>query len=143
MTSSDSPWSFRQHLLDRIDRSGLSDYRLSLLASGHLNTVRHLRQGHQPRLHTIEALCRALGLRLQMVPLDEPVPEPDGAPAIERQPEWARQLRKEIRQNLLDVPGRDRKGRVCDRTDCPGTTGKREHSGIAGRQALRKGGTGQ
>ena len=97
---SDSNAGFRQHLLDLVDRSGLSDCRLSLLATGSTKTVRRLRRGSMPRLDTLEALCRALGVRLRLAPLDE-----DGQPP-ESSPQWCRQLRKEIRHDIAEILGR-------------------------------------
>ena len=102
---SDSNMGFRQHLLDLIDRSRLSDRRLSLLANGTPETVRRIRQGGMPRLHTLEALCHALGVRLQVVPLDEGGHPSESASAIERPPEWFRQLREEIRQDIAEIFG--------------------------------------
>ena len=43
MTASDSNRGFRQRLLDLIDRSGVSDRRLSMLATGSIDTVRNMR----------------------------------------------------------------------------------------------------
>ena len=63
--------SLRQRLLELIDRSGVSDYRLSMLATGSTDTVRNMRRGSTPRLDSLEALCLVLGFRLEMVPLDE------------------------------------------------------------------------
>ena len=48
MAVSDSNGSFRQCLLDLIDRSGVSDRRLSLLPSGNPDTVRNMRRGSPP-----------------------------------------------------------------------------------------------
>ena len=106
MTTSDSRMGFRQRLLALIDRSGVSDRRLSLLATGSTDAVRHMRGGSWPRLDTLEALCRVLGVRLEIVPLDEPGQAPDGAPAIERRPEWSRRLREEIRRDLIEILSR-------------------------------------
>ena len=103
MSASDSNMSFRQRLLELIDSSGVSDRRLSLLATGSADTVRNLRRGSSPRLDSLEALCRVLGIRLEMAPLDEPAQPPEGTPAVEKRPEWSRRLRKEIRQDLVEV----------------------------------------
>lgn len=100
---SDSNAGFRQHLLDLIDRSGLSDCRLSLLATGSAKTVRRLRRGSMPRLDTLEALCQALGVRIQVEPLDE------GAQPPESSPQWSRQLRKDIRRDIAEIFVRTRK----------------------------------
>ena len=102
--------SLRQRLLELIDRSSVSDRRLSLLATGTTDTVRNMRRGATPQLDSIEALCRVLGFRLQMAPLDEPAQPPKGASAVERRPEWSRQLREEIRQDLAEVLARSGKG---------------------------------
>ena len=90
--ASDSNRGFRQRLLDLIDRSGVSDRRLSMLATGSTDTVRNMRRGSSPRLASVEVLCRVLGFRLEMVPLDELGQPP------EKRPEWSRRLREEIRK---------------------------------------------
>lgn len=100
---SDSNAGFRQHLLDLVDRSGLSDCRLSLLATGSTKTVRRLRRGSMPRLDTLEALCRALGVRIRVAPLDE------GGQPPETPPLWSRQFRKDIRRDIAEIFGRTRK----------------------------------
>ncbi len=110
MNASDSNLGFRQRLLDVIDRSGVSARRLSLLATGSADTVRNMRRGSSPRLDTLEVLCRALGFRLEMVPLDEPAEPPEGPPAVEKRPEWSRRLREEIRQDLVELLARAGKG---------------------------------
>ena len=97
--------SFRHHLLDLIDRSGVSDRKISLLATGSTNAVREIRRGTTPRLDTLEALCRVLGVRLKTVPLDEPGPASDGACTAERQPIWTRRLREEIRRDFVEILG--------------------------------------
>ena len=101
MTTSDAHMSFRQRLLDLIDRTGVSDREISRIATGSTNAVRNMRRGAYPRLDTLEAVCHALGFRLEMVPLDEL----GAAPAIEKQPEWARRLREEIRRDLVEILG--------------------------------------
>ena len=108
MAVSDSNMGFRQRLLDLIDCSGVSDRRLSLLATGSPDTVRNMRRGSSPRLDSLEALCRILGFRLEMVPLDEPSHPPGGGLAVEERPEWSRRLREEIRRDLVGDrrPGR-------------------------------------
>ena len=80
MTASDSNMGLRQRLLNLMDRSDVSDRRLSLLATDSTDTVRNMRRGSSPRLDSIEALCRVLGFRLEMVPLDEPRPTTRGGP---------------------------------------------------------------
>ena len=79
MVASDSNIGLRQRLLDLIDRSGVSDRGLSLLATGKADTVRNMRRGATPQLDTFEALCRVLGFQLQMVPLDEPDQPAEGS----------------------------------------------------------------
>ena len=110
MSASDSNTGFRQRLLDLIDRSGVSDRQLSLLAAGSADTVRNVRRGSSPRLDSLEALCRVLGFRLEMVPFDEPAQPPEGTPTIEKRPEWSRRLREEIRQDLVEALGANGKG---------------------------------
>lgn len=103
MTASDSNMGFRQRLLETIDRSGASDRRLSLIATGSADTVRNMRRGSSPRLDSLEALCRVLGLQLQAVPLDEPNPPLKGPPTVEKRPEWSRRLREEIRRDFVKI----------------------------------------
>ena len=102
--------SLRQCLIELIDRSGVSGRRLSLLATGSTDTVRNMRRGATPRLDSLEALCRVLGFRLQLVPLDEPAQPPEWASAAERPPEWSRRLREEILQDLVEVLAQAGKG---------------------------------
>ena len=109
MATSNSKMGFRQRLLDVIDRTGVSDRRLSLLATGNPDTVRNMRRGSSPRLDSLEALGRVLGCRLEMVPLDEPGQASEGGPAVENRPEWSRRLREEIRQDLVEILGRSGK----------------------------------
>ena len=66
MAVSGSNMGFRQRLLDMIDRSGGAD------------TVRNMRRDSSPRLDSLKALCRVLGFRLEMVPLNGPVQPPAG-----------------------------------------------------------------
>ncbi len=101
MSDGDSNTDFRQQLLHVIDRSGVSDRQLSLLATGSADSVRNMRRGSSPRLDSLEALCRVLGVRLEMVPLNEPGQVTEGGPAVEKRPEWSRRLREEIRQDLF------------------------------------------
>ena len=109
MSGGDSITGLRQRLLDVIDRSRVSDRQLSLLATGSTDTVRNMRRGSSPRLDSVEALCRVLGFRLEMVPLDEPAQLPEGAPPIEKRPEWSRRLREEIRRDLVEILERTHK----------------------------------
>ena len=110
MSDGDSITGFRQRLLELIGSSGVSDRQLSLLATGSADTVRNMRRGSSPRLDSLEAVCRVLGFRLEMVPIDEPAQRPEGDPAVEKRPEWSRRLREEIRQDLVEVLGRGDKG---------------------------------
>ena len=103
MSASGSNIDLKQRLLELIDRCGVSDRRLSLLATRSADTVRNMRRGSSPRLDSLEALCGVLGLRLEMVPLDEPGERPAGAPAVEQRPEWSWRLREEIRQDLIEI----------------------------------------
>ena len=105
MSASDSNMGFRQRLLNQVDCSPVSDRRLSLLATGSADTVRNMRRGSSPRLDSLEALCRVLGFRLGMVPIDEPGQPLEGSPAAEMPPEWSRRLREEIRQDLVEALG--------------------------------------
>lgn len=106
MSAYDSNADFRQRLLELIGSSGVSDRQLSLLATGSADTVRNMRRGSSPRLDSLEALCRVLGVRLEMVPIDEPGQATEGVPAVEKRPEWSRRLREEIRRDLIDILGR-------------------------------------
>ena len=106
MSASDSNTGFRQRLLELIGSSGVSDRRLSLLATGSADTIRNMRRGSSPRLDSLEAICRVLGFRLEMVPLGEPGPATEGGPAVEKRPEWSRRLREEVRQDIVDILGR-------------------------------------
>ena len=86
MTASDSRMGLRQYLLYLIDRSGVSDRRLSLLATGSPDTVRNMRRGSSPRLDSLESLCRVLGFQLELVAFDEADQPPEGMPAVEKRP---------------------------------------------------------
>ena len=103
MSASGSDADLRQRLLELIGSSGVSDRQLSLLATGSADTVRNMRRGSSPRLDSLEALCRVLGFRLEMVPLDQPGQPARGSPALEKRPEWSRRLREEIRQDLIKI----------------------------------------
>ena len=104
--------SFRQHLLDLIDRCGVSDRHLSILATGSSDTVRNIRRGSSPRLDSLESICRVLGLRLQTAPVDDPVESRDGVPAVEKRPDWARRLREDIRRDLSLLLGQSKDAEV-------------------------------
>ena len=106
MAGPGSNMSLRQRLLDLVDRSGVTDRRLSLLATGSPDTVRNMRRGSSPRLDSLESLCRVLGFRLQLTPLDESGEAPERRPAVEKRPEWTRRLRKEIREDLVEMLSR-------------------------------------
>ena len=86
MSASDSNRGFRQRLLELIDRSGISDRRLSMLATGSTDTVRNLRRGSSPRLDSLKALCRVLGFRFEMAPLDAPAQPPRRPPLLRSSP---------------------------------------------------------
>ena len=109
MRASDSRTGFRQRLLDLIDQSGVTDWHLSRLATGSSDTVRNIRRGATPHVNTIEALLRCLGFRLQIAPLDAADQLGNDVPAVEKPPDWARQLREEFRQDLAEALGRDDK----------------------------------
>ena len=72
MGASDSDMGLRQRLLDLIDRSGVPDRRLSMLATGTADTVRNMRRGATPQVNSIDALLQCLGFKLQIVPLEGP-----------------------------------------------------------------------
>ena len=57
-----------EHILAAVAESGLSERKLSILATGSSDTIRHIRRGAVPRVTTLEALCRVLGLELQIQP---------------------------------------------------------------------------
>jgi len=59
--------SFRLRLPDLIDRTGVSDRMIFRLATHSKDAVRNGHHGYSLRRDTLEALCRALGLRLEEV----------------------------------------------------------------------------
>ena len=59
---------FREHILAAVAGSNLSERRLSGLATGSTDTIRNIRRGTVPRVTTLEALCRVLGLKLEIRP---------------------------------------------------------------------------
>ena len=120
--------NFRRRLLDLIDRTGESDWKISRLATRNNATVRNIRRGASPRLDTLEALCRALGVRLEMVPLDEPGQASDVTRTVAKRPEWSRRLREEIRRDFIEILGQ---GTV----ELPGGT---ERSGDTGEKKARQ-----
>ncbi len=69
----------REQILAAVAESRLSERRLSVLATGSTDTIRNIRRGSFPRVDTLEALCRVLGLDLQIRPGMLPRPE-DGVP---------------------------------------------------------------
>ena len=69
-----------------------------------------MRRNSYPGLDTLEALCRGLGGRLEIVPLDERRKSPKGLLAVENRPAWSDRLREEIRQDPFEILGRNRKG---------------------------------
>ena len=84
-----------------------------------------MRRGTSPSLEFVEALCRVLGFRLHLMPLDESHQPPEEFPAVERRPEWSRRLQEEIRQDLVEILGGTGEGGL-GRTDWSRTTGKRK-----------------
>ena len=104
--------SFRHRLLCLIDRSGMSDREISRSATGSNGTVQAIRRGACPRLDTLEALCRALGVRLETVPLDEPAQTSIRARTVAKQPEWTRRLREEIRRDVVEILGQGDNGNL-------------------------------
>lgn len=66
----------RDELLKAVRKSGWSERRLSMQATGSTDTIRNIRRGTAPRVDTFEALCQVLGLELQLGPtLNQPDPE--------------------------------------------------------------------
>lgn len=100
MTTTDTHRNIRQRVLELIEESGISDRQISQLATGNTHAIRNIRRSPSPRLHTLEAACRVLGCRLEIVPFDGPE---QPAPAIQRQPGWSRRLREEIRGDLVEI----------------------------------------
>ena len=58
----------RTQLLAAVERSRLSERRLSQLATGSTDTVRNVRRGAAPRVDTLESLCKVLGLEVRIRP---------------------------------------------------------------------------
>ena len=106
MSASGSDTDLRQRFLDLIDRSRASDRQLSLLATSSADTVRNIRRGSSPRLDSLEAICRVLGVRIQLVPFDEHGQAAEGTPVVEKRPKWTHRLWAEIRQDLVEIVGR-------------------------------------
>ena len=66
-----------------MDGKGISDRRLSMLATGSTDTVRNIRRGSNPRTDTLEAICAVLGIEIHLVPpQDAAGPEPPAPPEI-------------------------------------------------------------
>ena len=61
--------SIKDLLLELIDKRGLSDRQVSMLATGSTDTVRNIRRGSYPRLDTFEEICRVLELKLHIGPI--------------------------------------------------------------------------
>ena len=70
-------------LLAAIEKSGLSERKLSIRATGGPDAVRNLRRGSVPRADNLERLCHAMGLELQLTPANE-----DAMPAPVRPTEF-------------------------------------------------------
>ena len=64
----DSAMNIRARLLTAIDASGLTDRKLSMRATGGTDTIRNIRRGANPRADTLEKLCHAMSLDLQIIP---------------------------------------------------------------------------
>ena len=76
----------RTQLLRAVASSSLSERRISVNATGSPDTLRAIRNGATPRVDTLERLCEALGLRLQLSPgLSDPE-DADGDATFRRQP---------------------------------------------------------
>ena len=58
----------------------MSDRRLSMLATGSTDTIRNIRRGVNPRADTLEAICRVLGVQLQIGAPGEEGAAPIGQP---------------------------------------------------------------
>ena len=75
--------TLRDQLLHLMDGKGISDRRLSMLATGSTDTVRNIRRGSNPRTDTLEAICGVLDLEIYLgPPQDDPGPEPPAPPEI-------------------------------------------------------------
>ena len=67
----------RDQLLAAVRKSRLSERRLSMEATGSSDTLRNIRRGAHPRVNTLEAICRVLGLKVQLAPGLVPPTEDD------------------------------------------------------------------
>ena len=66
-----------------MDNKGISDRRLSMLATGSTDTVRNIRRGSNPRTDTLEVICAVLGIEIHLVsPQDAGGLEPPAPPEI-------------------------------------------------------------
>ena len=74
-------------LLAAIEKSGLSERKLSIRATGGPDAVRNLRRGSVPRADNLERLCHAMGLELQLTPAPK-LPNEGAMPAPVRPTEF-------------------------------------------------------
>ena len=58
----------RERFLSLISGKGMTDRRLSILATGSTDTVRNIRRGSNPRTDTLEAICGVLGIEVHLSP---------------------------------------------------------------------------
>ena len=60
--------NLRAKLLARVDESGMSDRKVSMLATNGDATIRSMRRGVNPTANTIDAICRTLGMEIRIEP---------------------------------------------------------------------------
>ena len=60
--------NLRAKLLARIDESGMSDRKVSILATNSPDTIRAIRREASPRADTIDAICRTIGMEIRIEP---------------------------------------------------------------------------
>ena len=60
--------NLRAKLLGRIDESGISDRKVSMLATNSPDTIRAIRRDASPRADTIDAICRTIGMEIRIKP---------------------------------------------------------------------------
>ena len=60
--------NLRAKLLARVDESGISDRKVSVLATNGDSTIRSMRRGGNPTANTIDAICRTLGMEIRIEP---------------------------------------------------------------------------
>ena len=60
--------NLRAKLLARIDESGMSDRKVSVLATNSPDTIRAIRREARPRADTIDAICRTIGMEIRIEP---------------------------------------------------------------------------